>query len=97
MLHLIVQLPVSGTILARIASGDDVVLQQRAVWSAVAGHVLQTKLERLMANQCRLYVLRDDMETNGIVEDQLVPGVDIIDYPGLVELSLANEVSKTWS
>ena len=96
MLHLIVQSPIDKAVLLRIGSGDDVVFLHPAVWSALNGHVLQEQLERLMANQCRFYVLRDELEMNGIEIGRLVSGVNVIEYQGLVELSVANKVNKTW-
>ncbi len=97
MLHLIVQAPVENAILARIDSGDDVVFQLRAVWNALAGHAMQRQLEGLIQENCRLYVLHDDLEVSGIEPDRLLSGVKIIDYRGLVELVADNEVCKTWS
>lgn len=96
MLHLIVQAPIERAVLARIDAGDAVVFQQRAIWTVLAGHVLQERLQRLLENNCRLYVLQDDMEVNGIKPEQLIEGIKMIDYQGLVELSVANKVNKTW-
>ncbi|WP_305906593.1 sulfurtransferase complex subunit TusB [Methylomarinum sp. Ch1-1] len=96
MLHLIGRTPVDCAILERIDSGDDVVFQQVAVWSALKGHALRGQLRRLLENNSRLHVLRDDLLANGIEVEQLQAGVEVIDYSGLVELAVANKVCKTW-
>lgn len=96
MLHLIFQTPLNIAVLQRIDACDDVVLQGGAVWNAVRGHVLQSELESLLAKNCRLHVLREELELNGIAERRLQPGVDVIDYAGLVELTVSNKVNKTW-
>ncbi len=96
MLHLIFQSPVALAILERIDSSDDVVFHEKAVWNTFSEHGVSSELRRLMAQNTRLHVLKDDLEVNGIDVGQLICGVEVIDYPELVELTIKNKVIKTW-
>ena len=96
MLHL-VSLPVlQQEIVERIAAEDDVVLQQGAVWAVLKGHAGNAKLLRLLAQGCRIYVLQEMLTVNGIETPHVIAGVNIIDYAGLVELTVKNPVIHTW-
>ncbi|MGZ5000302.1 MAG: DsrH/TusB family sulfur relay protein [Methylomonas sp.] len=96
MLHLISQSPLQQAIVDRIAGGDDVVLQQGVVWAALRGHADNAKLLQLLGQSCQVYVLSKILEVNGIDVAQVLNGVNIIDYPGLVELTVKNPVIHTW-
>ena len=96
MLHLIFQSPIGLAVIERIDGGDDVVFQECAVWHVMRGHVLNTQLSHLMDQAIRLHVLQDELEVNGIGQEQLLAGVVAIDYSGLVELTVNNKVIKTW-
>ena len=47
--------------------------------------------------QNRLYVLADDLEVRGIAVSELVTGIEVIDYAGLVALTVKNPVIQSWS
>ncbi len=96
MLHLIFRSPVDLAVIARIGNGDDVVFQEAAVWNAMGGHVLNTHFNQLMDKACHLYVLQDELDVSGISQEQLLAGVLVIDYSGLVELTVNNKAIKTW-
>jgi tRNA 2-thiouridine synthesizing protein B len=96
MLHLISQAPLRQEIVERIAAGDDVVLQQGTVWAALNGHADNSKLLHLIAEGCQVYVLSEILEVNGIEIPQVLTGINVIDYPGLVELTVKNPAIHTW-
>lgn len=96
MLHLISIPVLQQEIVDRIAAGDDVVLQQGAVWAAFNGHADNLKLLHLFSRQASVYVLQEMLTVNGIEPSQLIIGVNVIDYAGLVELSVKNPVIHTW-
>jgi sulfur relay protein TusB/DsrH len=96
MLHLVFQSPIDMAILERIDSGDDVVFLENAVLRILQNSSLSGTLTRLL-KQNRLCVLADDIEARGIVADELVNGVDVIDYTELVKLTVKNPVIQTWS
>lgn len=96
MLHLVSLSPLPPEVAERMAAEDDVVLQQGSIWAALKGHADNAKLSHLMAEGCFIYVLREILEVNGIDDTQILAGVNIIDYPGLVDLTVKNPVIHTW-
>ncbi len=96
MVHLIFRSPIDLAVIARIGNGDDVVFHEAAVWNAMTGHTLNAYFKQLMEKTCRLYVLQDDLEVTGIAQAKLLAGVLVIEYSGLVELTVKNKVIKTW-
>jgi tRNA 2-thiouridine synthesizing protein B len=95
MLHLIFQSPIDSAVLERMAVGDVAVFLENAVLgtlqNSVSSEVLSNKL-----NSNRLCVLSEDMAIRGILESELVRGLEIIDYSGLVELSVENALITSW-
>ncbi len=96
MLHLIFQSSVDDSILQRIESGDNVVFHENAVFRLFKDSQLTAKLQKMHANAIYFYVLKDELESRGIAIDELIPGVNIISYDGLVELTEKNKVILTW-
>ncbi|MGR9000426.1 MAG: sulfurtransferase complex subunit TusB [Gammaproteobacteria bacterium] len=96
MLHLIFQSPIDAAILERIDSGDDVVFLENSVLRILQEGCLSDTLSRLL-NYNHLYVLADDIEVRGIGADELVNGIEVIDYSELVRLTVKNPVIQTWS
>ena len=96
MLHLIFQSPIDIAILERIDSGDDVVFLENAVLRILQKGSLSDTLTQLLKRN-RLCVLVDDIEVRGIVADELVSGIEVIDYSELVRLTVKNPVIQSWS
>ena len=96
MLHLIAEAALSEAVVERIAACDDVVLQGGVVWAAFSGHHGNTRITQLLARDCRLYVLSDMLAKHGIGHQQVLAGVEIIDYSALVDLTVKNPVIHTW-
>lgn len=96
MLHLIFQSPVDLAILERIDSGDDVVFLESAVLRILQNGNLSETLMHLLT-QNRLCVLVEDIEVRGIAANELVNGIDVIDYSELVKLTIKNPVIQSWS
>jgi tRNA 2-thiouridine synthesizing protein B len=95
MLHLIFQLQSDSAVLNRMASGDVAVLLNNAVLSTLQnGKMAETLTEKLNSN--RLYVLSEDMAIRGILAAELVTGLEIIDYAGLVNLTIQNTLIASW-
>lgn len=95
MLHLIFQSPLQTATLERMAAGDAVVFMESAVLSLMqtsnCADVLSNKL-----NTNRLCVLSEDMLIRGIQPSELVPGLEVIDYAGLVVLTTENPLICSW-
>jgi tRNA 2-thiouridine synthesizing protein B len=97
MLHLIFQSTVDSALLQRIDSGGDVVFLENAVFRVIKQGLSSVELQSLLKNRVYLYVLDIELETRGINAAELVSGIEIIDYPGLVGLTEKNRVICTWS
>lgn len=95
MLHLVFQSPVEIAILERIDAGDDVVFLENAVLRVLQQGNLNNALTELLKST-RLYVISDDMAVRGILPDELVKGLEVIDYAGLVTLTVNNPVIQSW-
>ncbi|MDD5320062.1 MAG: sulfurtransferase complex subunit TusB [Methylococcales bacterium] len=96
MLHLVFQSPIEIAILERIDSGDDVVFLENSVLRILQNGLLKQILTQLMSRS-RVYVLSDDIEARGITSDELITGIEVIDYAGLVTLTVKNPVIQSWS
>ena len=96
MLHLIFQSPIDIAILERIDSGDDAVFLENSVLRILQKGSLSDTLTQLL-KQNRLCVLADDIEVRGIVADELVNGIEVIDYSELVRLTVKIPVIQSWS
>jgi sulfur relay protein TusB/DsrH len=95
MLHLIFQSPIESAVLERMASGDVAVFLE----SAVLGVLQKAKLADALGNKLRtnqMYVLSDDMVIRGVLPSELVIGLEVIDYPGLVKLAVENPLIQSW-
>jgi tRNA 2-thiouridine synthesizing protein B len=97
MLHLIFQSTFDDSLLHRMDSGDDLVFLESSVFRLIKGSVLTDELEKMSKLNINLYVLKCDLETRGIDAGELALGFDLIDYPGLVQLTEKNKVIRTWS
>jgi tRNA 2-thiouridine synthesizing protein B len=95
MLHLIFQSPIDNAVLGRMASGDVAVFLESAVLGVLQHSTMaETLADKLNSN--RLYVLSEDMVIRGILESELVAGLETIDYPGLVKLTVENPLIQSW-
>ncbi len=95
MLHLIFQSPIDTAVLDRMAHGDSAVFLE----NAVLGVSRQGKLADVLADKRlsnRLCVLSEDMAIRGILESELVTGLEVVNYPGLVKLTVENPQIMSW-
>ncbi|MCK4840501.1 MAG: sulfurtransferase complex subunit TusB [Methylococcales bacterium] len=97
MLHLIFQTVTDSSILHRIDSGDDVVFFENALFRLNQASILSDELQRMLKNNVNLYVLSDELETRGINTDELVLGIEAIDYKFFVRLTEKNQVVSSWN
>ncbi|MGR9114476.1 MAG: sulfurtransferase complex subunit TusB [Gammaproteobacteria bacterium] len=95
MLHLIFKSPSDKAVLERVGPGDAVVFIGNSVVLALRqGLLAQWLVENIDSRP--MYVLSDDLGMRGIASDTLVEGIDVIDYSGLVELTLEHKVIQSW-
>lgn len=96
MLHLIFQSPIEIAVLGRIDTGDVAVFLDNAVLRILQNSEISVSLRQLLDNN-RLCVLSSDLAVRGIIVDDLVTGIEVIDYPGLVELTATNPLIQSWT
>lgn len=96
MLHLISASPVAPAVLERIDSGSSVVFLENAVLSILSNGQLNARLAGMLADH-RLYVLAADLLMRGIDADRIVQGIEVIDYQGLVGLTVAHPLIHSWN
>lgn len=96
MLHLIFQSPVEIAVLERIDLGDVVVFLENAVLRVLQNSsTSETLTQQLKSN--RLCVLSDDIAARGIAPDELIKGVEVINYAELVDLTVHNRIIQSWT
>lgn len=96
MLHLVFQTPIETAVLERFAPGDDVVFLESSVLRLLEKGNMRAVLAPLVA-QNQLHVLQEDIELRGIQPEELITGLKVIDYPGLVALTVKNPLIQSWT
>ncbi|MEY3808662.1 MAG: sulfurtransferase complex subunit TusB [Pseudomonadota bacterium] len=96
MLHLIFQSPIEIAVLERMALGDVAVFLENAVLRLLQHGQISARLTQQLGNN-RLYVLSEDLVVRGITVDQLIKGIEVIDYARLVELTINHPVIQSWA
>jgi tRNA 2-thiouridine synthesizing protein B len=95
MLHLVNKSPYDGSSLSTATSymkaGDTLLLIEDGVYGAVKNSKAASLVEGRSVS-----VLGPDLAARGIGEDKLVDGVNIVDYPGFVDLVEANDKVQSW-
>lgn len=97
MLHLIFQSALDSALLQRLDSGDDVVFFENAIFRLNKADTLNGELQALLKNRVSIHVIGADLTTRGLTVNELVAGVELIDYPALVTLTEKNKVIRTWN
>lgn len=95
MLHLIFQSPLDPATLERMASGDAAVFLESAVLNVMQNGKFADMLSNKL-NTNRLCVLSEDMVIRGILQSELVVGLEVINYAGLVNLTVEDPLITSW-
>ena len=83
--------------LAHALSGDAVLLIEDAVIAAVSGSTLVAELQQTMnGNAVKFYALGPDLAARGVKAERVLEGIEIVDYAGFVDLTVANEKTQSW-
>ena len=96
MLHLIFQSPIETALFERFDAGDVAVFLESSVLRLLQNSLLADSLRQQLSKN-RLCVLADDLSIRGISTDELVNGIEVIDYVELVKLTVDNPVIQSWS
>jgi tRNA 2-thiouridine synthesizing protein B len=95
MLHFIFQSPIETATIERMDSGDVAVFFENSLFQLCGTGPLAELLTNKLKNQ-RFCVLSDDLAVRGITKNELVAGLEIIDYADLVSLTVDNPLIQTW-
>lgn len=96
MLHLVFQSPVEAALFKRFDTGDVAVFMENSVLRLLQNSLLADSLKQQLSKN-RLCVLADDLTIRGISTDELINGIEVIDYAELVKLTVDNPVIQSWS
>jgi tRNA 2-thiouridine synthesizing protein B len=95
MLHLVFQSTPDLSIFDRMASGDVTVFLESGVLGTIQNSRLSETLKAKLGD-IRFCVLSEDMTIRGILETELTTGFEVIDYAGLVQLTVENPLIQSW-
>ncbi len=95
MLHLIFSAPLETAILQRIGKNDAILFLENAVLCLLKNSKYQTVISELLAD-CRVFVLKQDIETRGIHPDELMPNLTVIEYADWVDLTVQHPKVQSW-
>lgn len=76
-------------------AGSSVLLFEDAVYAAVTGTAHSASLEAAMADRS-IYVLGPDLRARGLDPGQVIEGIQVVDYEGFVDLTIAHENVQSW-
>ena len=77
----------------RIAvEGSSILLIEDAVYAAMNGTALNGKLVDA-SNRLRLYVLGPDLEARGLRKEDVMDGIEVVDYDGFVDLVVEHDAT----
>ncbi|MGR9013866.1 MAG: sulfurtransferase complex subunit TusB [Gammaproteobacteria bacterium] len=96
MLHFIFQSPIESAVFERLDSGDVVIFFENAVLRVFQHGNMSDMLTKQLSKN-RLCVLSDDIAVRGINPDELVKGIEVINYTELVELTVNNPLIQSWA
>lgn len=75
--------------------GSAVLLFEDAVYGALRGTKVETLISTALQH-CKLYVLGADLSARGMPADKVIPGIEIIDYAGFVDLTVEHSAVQAW-
>ena len=99
MLHTVNKSPYEknslSTCLALAVDGSDILLIEDGVYGAIKGSSAAPEVEKAMQTM-KVFVLGPDIKARGIEPEKLIDGVQMVDYPGFVELAANNDRVQSW-
>lgn len=101
MLHIVNKSPFERnaleSCLAHTLAGDTVLLIEDAVIAAVTGTCLAPELQIAMKDRSvAIYALAPDLAARGVSTQRILDGIQIVDYAGFVDLTVAHAKTQSW-
>jgi tRNA 2-thiouridine synthesizing protein B len=76
--------------------GHSVLLFEDGVYAGLKGTSLEEAVKTALANNVKMYVLTSDLEARGMRTEQLIDGIQSVDYSGFVGLAVDNNPIQAW-
>jgi len=101
MLHTVNKSPYEKNSLQRCfevaTAGSPVLLIENAVYAVMVAGSQAPKIEQALGQrQLRVYALEADLKLRGITQEQMIPGIEVVDYAGFVNLAADNDKVQSW-
>jgi tRNA 2-thiouridine synthesizing protein B len=77
------------------ASGSAVLLMEDGIYAALKGTAKSDQVAGAMASR-KLYVLGPDLAARGFGDDQVIDGIQVVDYAGFVDLATEYDKVQAW-
>jgi tRNA 2-thiouridine synthesizing protein B len=75
--------------------GAGILLMEDGVYAAVNGTVVADKVKAAIKDH-KVYVLGPDVKARGVNEDNLIAGLEVVDYAGFVDLVVEYDKVQSW-
>jgi tRNA 2-thiouridine synthesizing protein B len=99
MLHTVNKSPFErntlSTCLQHALPGSSVLLFEDGVYAAVSGTAHSAAVQAALANRS-VYVLGPDLRARGMDLNQIIDGIQVVDYEGFVDLTVAHDNVQSW-
>lgn len=96
ILHTVNQSPFNRSTLSqcleRLSAEDSLLLLEDGVYGALSAQPYAQQMQA--AKQC--YAIADDIHARGIHIDDLITGIELIDYDKFVQLTINNTLVQSW-
>jgi tRNA 2-thiouridine synthesizing protein B len=77
------------------SAGGSVLLFEDGVYAAVKGSSVEAKVVGARGS-LKLYVLGPDLNARGFTNDRVIPGINVVDYAGFVDLAAECDKVQAW-
>jgi tRNA 2-thiouridine synthesizing protein B len=77
------------------AAGGSLLLFEDGVYAAVKGTSAEAKVAAAQGS-LKLYVLGPDLNARGFTDDRVIPGINVVDYAGFVDLAAESDKVQAW-
>ena len=81
--------------LRHAVKGSAILLLEDGVYAAFNGTVVAGKVKAAMADH-KIYVLGPDVAARGLSEENVIDGIDVVDYGGFVDLVTEHDKVQSW-
>lgn len=75
--------------------GSSVLLFEDGVYAALKGTRIEPQITEALS-RLKLYVLKPDLLARGFNEERIIPGIEVVDYSGFVDLAVESDKVQAW-